>query len=213
MHKRTCGNGKDCISFGQLGEPAKLSASNNGPLCFRCEERRVEAGLEAAQPAEKGLVGSTVTARVTPQTPRKSPPKARSPKKIRVPSGPRCIGRSGEDDPCTNRAVWRWVSLWLSDENIIYLCDECVAHSHVRRRLDDRLQRLTAAHPAPGWWYTLDEAAKLLRVRSNTIWAWLYAGKLKKVSDRSERVLIDGESVRQLESMRSGRRYGRQPVQ
>ncbi len=42
-----CSNGRDCVVYPTLGEPAKLSRSNPGPVCFACEERRIAAELEA----------------------------------------------------------------------------------------------------------------------------------------------------------------------
>jgi hypothetical protein len=41
-----CSNGTHCVTFPTLGEPAKLSRGNPGPMCFACEERRVAAELE-----------------------------------------------------------------------------------------------------------------------------------------------------------------------
>ena len=43
-----CSNGGSCVAHPILGEPAKLSRSNPGPLCFACEERRTAAEVEAA---------------------------------------------------------------------------------------------------------------------------------------------------------------------
>lgn len=42
-----CSNGRDCVVYPTLGEPAKLSRSNPGPVCFACEERRIAVELEA----------------------------------------------------------------------------------------------------------------------------------------------------------------------
>ena len=42
-----CSNGRGCVVFPTLGEPAKLSRGNPGPMCFACEERRIAAELEA----------------------------------------------------------------------------------------------------------------------------------------------------------------------
>jgi hypothetical protein len=41
-----CSNGTHCVTFPTLGEPAKLSRGNPGPMCFACEERRVATELE-----------------------------------------------------------------------------------------------------------------------------------------------------------------------
>src|SRR3712207_3723049 len=41
-----CSNGRDCVVYPTLGEPAKLSRGNPGPVCFACEERRIAAELE-----------------------------------------------------------------------------------------------------------------------------------------------------------------------
>ena len=42
-----CSNGRSCVVYPTLGEPAKLSRGNPGPMCFACEERRIAAELEA----------------------------------------------------------------------------------------------------------------------------------------------------------------------
>ena len=47
--KRLCANNECCVAFAQLGEPAKLSRSNAGRVCFRCSEREMEAALERCQ--------------------------------------------------------------------------------------------------------------------------------------------------------------------
>ena len=54
---RRCSAGERCVSRAALGEAAKLSRGNPGPLCFACEERRAasEMGKETARrkpPAE-----------------------------------------------------------------------------------------------------------------------------------------------------------------
>ena len=41
-----CSNERDCVVYPTLGEPAKLSRGNPGPVCFACEERRIAAELE-----------------------------------------------------------------------------------------------------------------------------------------------------------------------
>jgi hypothetical protein len=41
-----CSNGKRCVAYPTLGEPAKLSRGNPGPRCFACEERRAVAQLK-----------------------------------------------------------------------------------------------------------------------------------------------------------------------
>jgi hypothetical protein len=41
-----CSNERDCVVYSTLGEPAKLSRSNPGLVCFACEERRIAAELE-----------------------------------------------------------------------------------------------------------------------------------------------------------------------
>ncbi len=48
---RRCSAGERCASHAALGEPAKLSRANPGPVCYACEERRVasELGKEAAR--------------------------------------------------------------------------------------------------------------------------------------------------------------------
>jgi hypothetical protein len=47
--KRLCANNECCVAFAQLGEPAKLSRSNTGRVCFRCSERKMDADLEGCQ--------------------------------------------------------------------------------------------------------------------------------------------------------------------
>src|SRR3712207_786130 len=41
-----CSNGKRCVAYPALREPAKLSRGNPGPRCFACEERRAAAQLK-----------------------------------------------------------------------------------------------------------------------------------------------------------------------
>ncbi len=48
-----CSNGRGCVAYSTLGEPAKLSRSNPGPVCFACEERRIAAELEAGAASHK----------------------------------------------------------------------------------------------------------------------------------------------------------------
>ncbi len=50
-----CSNGARCVTFPTLGEPAKLSRGNPGPMCFACEERRVATELEKV--ADKAKTG------------------------------------------------------------------------------------------------------------------------------------------------------------
>jgi hypothetical protein len=47
--RRLCANNERCVAFAQLGEPAKLSRSNTGRVCFRCSERKMDADLEGCQ--------------------------------------------------------------------------------------------------------------------------------------------------------------------
>ncbi len=55
MRKRSavprCSNGRNCVAYPTLGEPAKLSRGNPGPWCFACEERR--AATEAEMVADE----------------------------------------------------------------------------------------------------------------------------------------------------------------
>ena len=47
---RRCSAGERCVSHAALGEPAKLSRGNPGPLCFACGERSAASPLgEAAR--------------------------------------------------------------------------------------------------------------------------------------------------------------------
>ena len=57
---RLCVNGKDCVAFFQLGEPARLSRSNTGWLCFRCSERKVDADLETCKGGTQAIALSTI---------------------------------------------------------------------------------------------------------------------------------------------------------
>jgi hypothetical protein len=41
-----CTNGVNCVAYPTLGEPAKLSRGNPGPVCFACEERRAANEVE-----------------------------------------------------------------------------------------------------------------------------------------------------------------------
>jgi hypothetical protein len=41
-----CTNGVNCVAYPTLGEPAKLSRGNPGPVCFACEERRAAYEVE-----------------------------------------------------------------------------------------------------------------------------------------------------------------------
>jgi hypothetical protein len=47
--KRLCANNERCVAFAQLGEPAKLSRSNTGRVCFRCSEHEMDAAFERYQ--------------------------------------------------------------------------------------------------------------------------------------------------------------------
>ena len=56
-YKRTrmrhrCSAGERCVSHAVLGEPAKLSRGNAGPLCFACQERRAAVTLERSAKAK-----------------------------------------------------------------------------------------------------------------------------------------------------------------
>ena len=48
-----CSNGTNCVAYPTLGEPAKLSCGNPGPMCFACEERRASSTLMRAAAARE----------------------------------------------------------------------------------------------------------------------------------------------------------------
>ncbi len=48
-----CANGIHCVAYPALGEPSKLSRSNQGKRCFACEERRVASELKRAATNKK----------------------------------------------------------------------------------------------------------------------------------------------------------------
>ncbi len=50
-----CSNGKRCVAYPALGEPAKLSRGNRGPRCFACEERRAGAELKVTAGKPKAV--------------------------------------------------------------------------------------------------------------------------------------------------------------
>ena len=50
-----CSNGKRCVAYPALGEPAKLSRGNRGPRCFACEERRAVAALKVTAGKPKAV--------------------------------------------------------------------------------------------------------------------------------------------------------------
>jgi hypothetical protein len=47
-----CASGEDCVCYATLGERAKLSSGNPGPLCFACEKRNryLEMQKRASKP-------------------------------------------------------------------------------------------------------------------------------------------------------------------
>jgi hypothetical protein len=49
---RRCSAGERCVSHAALGEPAKLSRGNPGPLCFACGERSAASALGGAARAK-----------------------------------------------------------------------------------------------------------------------------------------------------------------
>ena len=50
-----CANGINCVAYPALGEPAKLSRSNPGRVCFACEERSTASALKKAAANEKAV--------------------------------------------------------------------------------------------------------------------------------------------------------------
>jgi hypothetical protein len=48
MTRTTCANGEACLVYTQLGEPATLSRSNRGEICWACNERRLDEDLAAS---------------------------------------------------------------------------------------------------------------------------------------------------------------------
>jgi hypothetical protein len=50
-----CSNGKRCVAYPALGQPAKLSRGNPGPRCFACEERRAAAELKVTAVKPKAV--------------------------------------------------------------------------------------------------------------------------------------------------------------
>jgi hypothetical protein len=49
MGKRRCANGANCVAYPVLGEPTKLSRRNTADVCYRCEERGIDASLPPAE--------------------------------------------------------------------------------------------------------------------------------------------------------------------
>ena len=54
---RRCSAGERCVSHATLGEPAKLSRGNPGPMCFACGERRAASALGETAAKAKPAVG------------------------------------------------------------------------------------------------------------------------------------------------------------
>ena len=50
--RHRCSAGERCVSYAALGEPAKLSRGNAGPLCFACQERRAATTLKGSAKAK-----------------------------------------------------------------------------------------------------------------------------------------------------------------
>jgi hypothetical protein len=168
VKKRLCANGTACVAYAALGQPAKLSRSNRAKVCFRCEERRVDARLQGVGRHHRDVDLSPLSA---------------------IPFGrPRCCVNYNSHAPCTRPAV----SVWLTT----YLCEE---HEQDARKIapEEPIIRLTwpPAHDLPGWWFTPEEAAALLGVRSSRVLEWVYAGEIEKVGSPSGRVRICGESL------------------
>ena len=185
MQKRLCVNGTACTAYAALGQPAKLSRSNRGKVCFRCEERRIDARLErVGRPRrdDNPALSRTTATRVRKRGVTISQISA-------MPSGPRCCVNYNSDTPCTRPAVSEWLTT--------YLCEE---HEQDAREIapEEPLIRLTcpASHDLPGWWFAPEEAAELLGVCSGTVREWVYSGKIEKVSSGGQRVRICGESLR-----------------
>jgi hypothetical protein len=175
MIKRLCANGTVCVAYAALGQPAKLSRSNRAKVCFRCEERRVDARLQRVGRHHRDVDLAPLSA---------------------IPFGPRCCVNYNSDAPCTRPAV----SMWLTT----YLCEE---HEQDARKIapEEPVIRLTwpSARDLPGWWFTPEEAAALLGVRSGRVLEWLNAGEIEKVGSPSGRVRICGESLRAFAYARS----------
>jgi hypothetical protein len=173
MLKRLCANGTACVAYAALGQPAKLSRSNRAKVCFRCEERRVDARLQRVGRHHRDVDPAPITAQ-----------------------GPRCCVNYNSDAPCTRPAV----SVWLTT----YLCEE---HEQEARKIapEESVIRLMwpPARDLPGWWFTPEEAAALLGVRSGRVLEWVNAGKMEKVGNPSGRVRICGESLRAFAYARS----------
>jgi hypothetical protein len=55
VEKQRCINGENCVAFPALGEPAKLSRSNPGRVCFACEEHRAASELRVAAAKSKNV--------------------------------------------------------------------------------------------------------------------------------------------------------------
>jgi excisionase family DNA binding protein len=48
--RRVCENAEACVAYARLGEPAKLSKGNADPICFACQERRLDEEVANPRP-------------------------------------------------------------------------------------------------------------------------------------------------------------------
>ncbi len=74
-----CSNGKRCVAYRALGEPAKLSRGNPGPRCFACEERRAATELEVTAVEPKAVEPKAVEPHIANET---SHPEVSSPLQV-----------------------------------------------------------------------------------------------------------------------------------
>lgn len=164
------------MAYAALGEPAKLSRSNRGKICFRCEERRIDARLERVRRYHRDddLAPSSFASFY----------------------GPRCEVGSSRNRPCKRTAVSRSLSLLLCEEHAHELAGELQQWRAPVDLLPARLSPSEIA-AAPEWWYTLSEAADKLQLRPSTVRRYIEADKLEKLRGvhAAERILVTRESV------------------
>jgi hypothetical protein len=159
MEKVQCANEEACVAFPSLGEPAKLSRGNPGPMCFRCEERDFDVQqsplvrsmenptkpLQPTKPINLPRRPTRNVGRKLEQQPKEPDPAAPVPDKVRCSCGREAV-TSGPLLPakrvCELCAEWDRVvsALWHCREIIPRIEGRVVL---ARRQGSKRLEHLT----------------------------------------------------------------------
>jgi hypothetical protein len=159
MGKVRCANEEACVAFPSVGEPAKLSRGNPGPMCFRCEERDFDAQqsqlvrsaetptgpLQSTKPMNPPRRPTRNVGRKIEQQPKEPDPAAPEPDKVRCSCG-RAAVTPGPLLPakwvCELCAEWDRVvsALWHCREIIPRIEGRVVL---ARRQGSKRLEHLT----------------------------------------------------------------------